>query len=184
MSAFSVLPAMASYHTDTTPEAAPSQGAGMGMTGATADANIVELAAGNESFNTLVQAVEASGLTNTLAQEGPYTVFAPTDEAFAELPDGALEFLLRPENQGLLQQVLTYHVVPGEVTSNQLSTGSVDTLGGGVSILLDDGRVIVNDGSVIQADLQASNGVVHAVNRVLLPTELRQALVSELNNAQ
>lgn len=178
VSAFATLPAMAHNHTGTSPEATTT------TTGVTANGNIVELASGNESFSTLVQAVQEAGLADTLSGTGPYTVFAPTDEAFADLPDGALEFLLQPENRSLLQQVLAYHVVPGEVTSNQLSTGPVSTLGGGVAIRVDEDRVVVNDGSVVEADIQASNGVIHAVNRVLLPRELRQNLISQLNGQQ
>ncbi|MBE9077888.1 fasciclin domain-containing protein [Romeria aff. gracilis LEGE 07310] len=142
--------------------------------------SIVEVASGNDSFDTLVQAVQAADLAGTLSGPGPYTVFAPTDEAFAELPDGALAFLLQPENKALLQQVLTYHVVPGEVMASDLSTGSIDALGGGLAIRVAPDRVIVNNGSVVQADVQASNGVIHAVNRVLLPSALRAQLVSAL----
>ncbi|WP_414542496.1 fasciclin domain-containing protein [Nostoc sp. CCY0012] len=178
ISVFSSLPAIADNHSS------PSPGAATTTTGASANANIVDLAASNESFSTLVQAVQEAGLADTLSGSGPYTVFAPTNEAFADLPDGALEFLLQPENRSLLQQVLTYHVVPGSVTSDQLSTGPVSTLGGGVAIRVAPDRVIVNDGSVVQPDIQASNGVVHGVNRVLLPRELRQALISQLNGQQ
>ncbi len=178
ISVFSQLPAIAHNHGGSS-TAAPAT-----TTSTAANGSIVDLAANNESFSTLVQAVQEAGLADTLSRQGPYTVFAPTNEAFAELPDGALELLLQPENRGLLQQVLTYHVVPGTVTSNQLSTGSVNTLGGGVAIRVDEDRVIVNDGSVVQADIQASNGVVHAVNRVLLPRELRQTLISQLNGQQ
>jgi uncharacterized surface protein with fasciclin (FAS1) repeats len=178
ISVFSSLPAIAHNHSS------PSPGAATTTTGTSANANIVDLAASNESFSTLAQAVQEAGLADTLSGSGPYTVFAPTNEAFADLPDGALEFLLQPENRSLLQQVLAYHVVPGAVTSDQLSTGPVSTLGGGVAIRVDADRVIVNDGSVVQPDIQASNGVVHGVNRVLLPSELRQALTSQLNGQQ
>jgi uncharacterized surface protein with fasciclin (FAS1) repeats len=159
---FSSLPAMAHNHTDSTSEAVTT----------------------TTGFSTLAQAVQEAGLANTLSGSGPYTVFAPTNEAFADLPDGALEFLLQPENRSLLQQVLAYHVVPGEVTSNQLSTGPVSTLGGGVAVRVAEDRVIVNDGSVVQPDIQASNGVIHAINRVLLPRELRETLISQLNAQQ
>ena len=142
--------------------------------------DIVGVASGSDSFNTLVQAVQAAGLVDTLSQGGPYTVFAPTDEAFAQLPSGALEFLLMPENQDILKQVLTYHVVPGEVTSGELQTGSVNALGGGLAIRVDPNRVIVNNASVVNANIEASNGVIHAVNRVLMPAELRARLVSQL----
>jgi uncharacterized surface protein with fasciclin (FAS1) repeats len=175
ISTFAQVPAIAHNHSGST--AAPA-------TTASANGTVVDLAANNDSFSTLAQAVRAAGLEQALSAPGPYTVFAPTDEAFAELPDGALELLLEPENRGLLQQVLTYHVVPGRVTSDQLSTGSVDTLGGGVAIRLEEDRVIVNDGSVVEADITASNGVVHAVNRVLIPRELRETLISQLNGQQ
>jgi uncharacterized surface protein with fasciclin (FAS1) repeats len=134
------------------------------------------------SFNTLAQAVAAADVAPLLRNAGgPVTIFAPTDAAFAELPDGALEFLLRPENRNLLRQVLAYHVVPGEFTSSQLQTGAISTLNGGIAVRVTPERIVVNDGSVIRADIQASNGVVHAVNRVLLPPQIRQQLVTALN---
>lgn len=148
--------------------------------GDTSSMSIVEVASGSDSFNTLVQAVQAAGLRDTLSGEGPYTVFAPTDDAFAQLPDGALEYLLQPENQDLLAQVLTYHVVEGSVTSDQLSTGGVETLGGGIAIAVLDSGIVVNNASVVTPDIQASNGVIHAVNRVLLPETLQQQLASSL----
>lgn len=141
---------------------------------------IADVAASNESFSTLEQALGAANLTSTLAGTGPYTVFAPTDEAFNQLPEGALEFLLQPENEDLLSQVLTYHVVSGEVTSDQLSTGVVDSLGGGLSVGVFDSGVVINNASVIDADVQASNGVVHVVNRVLIPEPLQQKLAAQL----
>ncbi|MFW6358832.1 MAG: fasciclin domain-containing protein [Chroococcales cyanobacterium] len=142
--------------------------------------NIVEVASSSDSFNTLVQAAQAAGLADTLASEGPYTVFAPTDEAFSQLPDGAIEFLTRPENEDLLREVLTYHVVSGEVTASELSTGKVEALGGGLAVRVTEDRVIVNDASVVNANIQASNGIIHAVNRVLMPRELRNQLVAAL----
>ncbi|MBD1998225.1 fasciclin domain-containing protein [Leptolyngbya sp. FACHB-541] len=134
------------------------------------------------SFNTLAQAVAAADVAPLLQNAGgPVTIFAPTDTAFAALPDGALEFLLRPENRNLLRQVLAYHVVPGEFTSSQLQTGAISTLNGGIAVRVTPERIVVNDGSVIRADIQASNGVVHAVNRVLLPPQIRQQLTTALN---
>lgn len=190
-SAFISIPAMADMHltqnstnsTESSPGSTPT-GAGNMMNNPSvgnSEANLVELASNNPQFSTLVKAVQAAGLEDTLAQQGPYTVFAPTNEAFAALPDGALELLLQPENKELLRQVLTYHVVPGEVTSNQIATGPVNTLGGGVAVRVAENRVIVNNASVVQPDIQASNGVIHSVNRVLLPQELREQLVSQLN---
>ncbi|HEY9737501.1 MAG TPA: fasciclin domain-containing protein [Trichocoleus sp.] len=149
-------------------------------TTATTDQTIVELADTNDSFNTLTQAIQYAGLTDTLSGDGPYTVFAPTDAAFAELPEGAIEFLFQPENRNLLRQVLTYHVASGEITSSDITTGLVRTLGGGLAVRVAPDRVIVNNASVVQPDVQASNGVIHAVNRVLLPPNLQQALANEL----
>ena len=146
----------------------------------TSTGTIVDVASSSDSFTTLVQAVQAADLGATLSGSGPYTVFAPTDEAFAQLPDGALEFLLQPENKDLLKQVLTYHVVSGEVTSDQLSTGGVSGLGGGLAIGVYDSGVVVNNASVTQADIPASNGVIHQVNRVLVPEALQQQLATRL----
>ncbi|MEB3212165.1 MAG: fasciclin domain-containing protein [Leptolyngbyaceae bacterium] len=177
MSSLAVAPALADNHLDSSTDATQTQ---MDMGQTEASMTIVDVASGNESFNTLVQAVQQAGLAETLMGEGPYTVFAPTDEAFSQLPDGALDYLLQPENRDLLQQVLTYHVVSGEVTSNQIATGPVEALGGGLAVRTTSDGVIVNNASVVNADIQASNGVIHAVNRVLLPETLQQALASRL----
>ncbi|WP_107666325.1 fasciclin domain-containing protein [Cyanothece sp. BG0011] len=146
--------------------------------------NLVGVATNSNQFNTLVKAIEAAGLKDTLAQGGPYTIFAPTDEAFNELPDGALNYLLQPENQDVLKEVLTYHVVSTEVTASELSTGTVNTLGGGVSVLTHSEQVIVNNASVVNPNIEADNGVIHAINRVLMPRELRERLVSKLQAQQ
>ncbi len=167
--------------TTPTPEATPTPTAAPGTT---ATGNVVEVAQGTGSFNTLAQAVQAAGLADKLST-GEYTVFAPTDTAFTtSLPPGAVEFLLQPENRELLREVLTYHVVPRELTASQLRTGSVKTLGGGVAVRVTPQRVIVNNASVVQPNIQASNGVIHAVNRVLLPRELRKDIASKLEEAQ
>jgi uncharacterized surface protein with fasciclin (FAS1) repeats len=137
---------------------------------------IVEVAAGNESFSTLVQAIEAAGLAETLSAEGPYTVFAPTNEAFEALPEGTLDQLLQPENQETLTQVLTYHVVPQELPAAEVVSGDVDTVAGPpLTVNVDDatGNVTVNEAMVIQADVQASNGVIHAIDQVLLPPDVQ-----------
>jgi uncharacterized surface protein with fasciclin (FAS1) repeats len=137
---------------------------------------IVEVAAGDETFSTLVQAVEAAGLADTLAAEGPYTVFAPTNEAFEALPEGTVEQLLQPENQEALTQLLTYHVLPQEVPAAEVVSGDVDTVAGPpVSVNVDDatGNVSVNEATVVQADVQASNGVIHAIDQVLLPPDVQ-----------
>ncbi|WP_416675309.1 fasciclin domain-containing protein [Egbenema bharatensis] len=142
---------------------------------------LLQQASAAGSFTTLAQAVEAAEIGDALQGTGEsYTILAPTDEAFAELPEGALEQLLQPENQGLLRQVLAYHVIPAEVMSDDISTGRVETLGGGIAVQVAEDRIIVNDGSVIQADVQAANGVVHVINRVLMPSELRQQIADLL----
>ncbi len=148
---------------------------------ATEAGNIVEVASGSENFNTLVQAIQAAGLGDTLSDSSAsYTVFAPTDEAFSQLPDGTLEYLLQPENQEILQQVLSYHVLPEKVTSEEISGGSVDSLAGGLATAVTDRGVVINNASVIDPDIQASNGVIHGINRVLLPADLQSTLASEL----
>jgi uncharacterized surface protein with fasciclin (FAS1) repeats len=145
--------------------------------------DIIAIATSNERFSTLVQAVQAADLVETLRGEGPFTVFAPTNEAFGMLPDGIVEFLLQPENKDLLSDVLTYHVVPGNVTSNQLDTGIVESLNGGIAVAVTSRSVVVNNASVIQADISASNGVVHVINRVLLPEGLAEEIGSRMNES-
>lgn len=131
---------------------------------------IVDIAADNEDFSTLVEAIEAAGLEEVLASDGPFTVFAPTNEAFEALPEGALDALLLPENQDVLVQVLTYHVVPAAVLSDELESGDVPTVEGStVMIEVTDDGVMVNEAMVTEADIEASNGVLHAIDQVLLP---------------
>ncbi len=147
----------------------------------TANENLLQVAQSSGTFTTLAQAVEAAGLADTLSR-GSYTIFAPTDQAFSSsLPQGALQLLLEPQNKGLLRQVLSYHVVPGRVTASRLKSGSVKTLGGGTVTVRKNGqKVIVNDASVTQANIKASNGVIHAINRVLLPSNLRKTIATKL----
>ena len=131
---------------------------------------IVDTAVGAGSFSTLVAAVQAAGLVDTLKGEGPFTVFAPTDEAFAALPAGTVEDLLKPENKDQLIAVLTYHVVPGKVMSTDLSEGLMagTVQGQDVTITLADGAKV--DGATIStADIVASNGVIHVIDSVILP---------------
>ena len=137
---------------------------------ASAEKTIVEIAAGDSTFSTLVAAVTAADLADTLGSEGPFTVFAPTDEAFAALPEGTVETLLKPENKDQLVSILTYHVVPGEVMSTDLSDDMKATTvqGGEITIDLDNG-VMVNDATVVAADIDASNGVIHVIDKVILP---------------
>jgi uncharacterized surface protein with fasciclin (FAS1) repeats len=166
-----------------TPGVTPPTRTVPGQPGATTG-SIVEVASTSSSFNTLVQAVEAAGLADTLSQ-GTYTVLAPTDQAFnTSLPAGTVEFLLEPENRDLLRRVLTYHVIPGEVTAKEFRTGGVKTLGGGVAVRTTGERVIVNNASVVQPNIQATNGIIHAVNRVLLPAQLRKQIASKLQSRQ
>ena len=130
---------------------------------------IVDVASSTEGFSTLVAAVSAAGLVDTLNGEGPFTVFAPTDEAFAALPAGVLDALLLPENKDVLTQILTYHVVSGQVMAADVTDGEVATVEGqSVTLSTADG-VTVNGAKVIQADVVTSNGVIHAIDAVLLP---------------
>ncbi len=134
--------------------------------------NIVAVAEANGSFKTLTKALKAAGLTETLQGKGPFTVFAPTDAAFAELPQDALKDLMKPENKEVLVKILTYHVVQGQVLSTDLKAGEVKSVQGGpISVKL-DGGVTVNDAKVLQPDVKASNGVIHVINKVILPPDL------------
>lgn len=133
--------------------------------------DIVDTAVGAGSFTTLVAAVQAAGLEETLRGEGPYTVFAPTDEAFAALPEGTVESLLKPENKEQLVAILTYHVVPGKVTSADVvkvkEAKSVN--GKGIPIAVNDGKVKVDNATVVTPDVMASNGVIHVIDAVIIP---------------
>lgn len=135
------------------------------------DNDIVSIALGNENFSTLVTALQAAGLVETLQGDGPFTVFAPTNAAFEALPEGTLESLLMEENRDQLIQVLTYHVVPGKVMSGDLSDGMMpETVEGStVEISISDYGVKVDDASVVTADIEASNGVIHVIDAVILP---------------
>ena len=132
--------------------------------------DIVDTAVEAGSFSTLVAAVEAAGLVDTLKGDGPFTVFAPTDEAFAALPEGTVETLLKPENIEQLTAILTYHVVPGKVMSGDLSDDMMATTVQGSDIMIDlDNGVMVNEASVVTADISTSNGVIHVIDKVILP---------------
>lgn len=142
----------------------------LALTQAASAADIVDTAVAGK-FNTLVTAVKAAGLVDTLKGPGPFTVFAPTDAAFAKLPAGTVENLLKPENRAKLQSILTYHVVPGKVMSGEVvKLDSAKTVEGrSVSIKTMDGMVMVNGAHVTQADIMASNGVIHVIDTVILP---------------
>jgi len=134
--------------------------------------DIVDTAVGAGNFTTLVAAVEAAGLVETLKGEGPFTVFAPTDAAFAALPAGTVEDLLKPENKDKLTAILTYHVVPGKVMSTDLTEGqkAATVQGGEVTITLEGGAK-VNGAVISTADIEATNGVIHVIDSVILPPE-------------
>ncbi len=142
---------------------------------ADAPGTIVDIAAGAPDFSTLVAAAQAAGLVDTLNGEGPFTVFAPTDEAFAALPEGLVDALLLPENKDVLTKILTYHVVPGTVMAADIADGDVATVEGqNVTLSTADG-VTVNGATVVQADIVASNGVVHVIDAVIVPPDVDPA---------
>lgn len=132
---------------------------------------ISALAGETEALSTLAAAIEAAGLVETLAGDGPFTVFAPTNAAFDALPEGTLESLLLPENRDLLVQILTYHVVPGKVMSGDLEDGmQAETVeGSSVTINVNGYGVSVDGASVVEADIEASNGVIHVIDSVIIP---------------
>ncbi|WP_420569200.1 fasciclin domain-containing protein [Thalassovita sp.] len=153
-------------------------GLALALTGTTAMADghgskmdIVDTAVSAGSFTTLVAAVQAAGLVETLKGDGPFTVFAPTDDAFAALPAGTVETLLKPENRDQLVAVLTYHVVPGKVMASDLSGKklSVETVNGQSVQISAFSGVSVDNAKVVQADIDASNGVIHVIDAVILP---------------
>ena len=145
--------------------------------------DIVDIALGSKDHTTLVAAVKAAGLVETLKSDGPFTVFAPTNDAFAKLPEGTVETLLKPENKGQLTSILTYHVVPGNLDANSVvgaiksggGTASVKTVSGGtLQAMIVDGKVMLKDengntSTVIATDLKGSNGVIHVIDTVVLP---------------
>jgi len=132
--------------------------------------DIVAVAAGAGSFNTLVAAVKAAGLVETLQGAGPFTVFAPTDEAFAKLPKGTVEDLLKPENKEKLVAILTYHVVAGKVMAADVKTMKAKTVNGrSLDVKVTDGTVTVDNAKVVKTDVAASNGVIHVIDTVVLP---------------
>jgi transforming growth factor-beta-induced protein len=133
--------------------------------------DIVDTAIAAGSFKTLVAALQAAGLVDTLKSQGPFTVFAPTDAAFAKLPPGTVEDLLKPENKQKLISILTYHVVPGKVQASQVTKmNSAKTVNGeSLTIKVDDGTVMVDNAKVTKTDILCSNGVIHVIDSVMLP---------------
>ena len=154
---------------------APETTAAPETTVAPATKNIVEVAVGNPDFSTLVTAVKAAGLVETLSGEGPFTVFAPTDAAFAKLPADTLASLLKPENKDQLAGILTYHVVGAKVMAADVKPGAVKTVNGAeFTVSVEGSDVIITDGQgnkskVVATDVAASNGVIHVIDTVLLP---------------
>jgi uncharacterized surface protein with fasciclin (FAS1) repeats len=139
------------------------------MTTATSN-DIVAVASSAGSFNTLVAAVKAAGLVETLQGPGPFTVFAPTDEAFAKLPKGTVETLLKPENKAKLVSVLTYHVLAGKVMASDVKTMKAKTVNGqSLTVTVSSGAVTVDNAKVIKTDVMAENGVIHVIDTVVLP---------------
>ncbi len=135
--------------------------------------DIVDTAVGAGQFKTLATALKAADLIETLKGPGPFTVFAPTDEAFAKLPAGTVESLLKPENKAKLTAILTYHVVPGAVKAEQVTKlDEVKTVNGEmVKVSTEDGKVMINDATVVTTDIPASNGVIHVIDKVILPPQ-------------
>ena len=133
--------------------------------------DIVDTAVAAGSFNTLATALKAAGLVETLKGKGPFTVFAPTDAAFAKLPAGTVEDLLKPENKDKLVSILTYHVVSGSVSAAQVTkmTSAKTVEGQSVKISMKDGGVMIDNANVVKADVWASNGVIHVIDSVILP---------------
>lgn len=164
----SALGCAASTPAPSSPAVASSSGGAQ----AQAAGDIIATARGAGSFRTLLAAVDAAGLTATLQGAGPFTVFAPTDAAFAALPAGTVETLLRPENRARLSAVLTYHVVSGNVSAAQVTTMTTATSvqGAPIAIAVENGHVMLNhSATVTTADVRASNGVIHVIDRVILP---------------
>ncbi|MGB3617982.1 MAG: fasciclin domain-containing protein [Catalinimonas sp.] len=139
-----------------------------------ADKDIVTLAMEQENLSTLVAAVKAAGLVETLQGDGPFTVFAPTNDAFAALPEGTVESLLKPENKEKLKSILTYHVVSGKVMSTDLSDGMNAATVNGADVMVNttDGVKLNDNASVVTADVEASNGVVHIIDAVIMPPSM------------
>lgn len=141
--------------------------------GDTSNKDIVDIVAGDQRFKTLGAAIEAADLTGTLKSEGPFTVFAPTDEAFAKLPAGTLDNLLKPENKGTLADILKYHVAPGKLTAADVTNlaGQQITMANGdkAKIEVKDGSVFIDGAKVIVTDIMAKNGIIHVIDTVILP---------------
>ena len=146
------------------PTAAPTPQAG---------GTIVEVAAANPVLKNMTAAIQAGGLTATLEGQGPFTVFAPTDQAFSTVPAATRQQLLQPQNRKTLTRILSYHVVPGDLSSSQLNPGAVKTLEGQTLTIQTGSQVTVNNAKVTQPDIQASNGVIHVIDRIIVPPDVK-----------
>lgn len=165
-------PGATTLPTEPTPGATPGTTTPPAGQAEAADNHVVDVVANNPSLKTLASAIDETDANEVLELQGPYTIFAPSDEAFAALPAETRQKLLQPENRPQLAQILFYHVVPGQVSASQLQSGDVKTVeGANVNVQVDQtaNSVRVNDANVTQADIPASNGVVHIVDRVILP---------------
>ena len=173
IAAFALLGAACSGETaPVTPAPAPLAEAPAPAPVPVAAKDIVDTAIAAGSFNTLVAAVQAAGLETTLRGPGPFTVFAPTDAAFAALPAGTVEDLLKPENKAKLVAILTYHVLPSEVMSSAIGMQTLEPAtveGANVKVVGSSTGVMVNDAKVVTADIDASNGVIHVIDKVIMP---------------
>ena len=143
--------------------------AGFALSSQAGDKDIVDVAASNKDFSTLVAAVKAAGLVDTLKGDGPFTVFAPTNEAFAKLPKGTVESLLKPENKAKLVKILTYHVLSGKVMAKDVKAGKVKTVEGSEMTITTEGGVMVDKAKVTATDIAAKNGVIHVIDTVIMP---------------
>lgn len=182
-----VTPALADDHTAVETDAEASEiEAEDSLAQVEAESSIAEIVAGVEEFSTLEAALEAADLVEALSGDGPFTVFAPTNDAFAALPDGVVDALLLPENQDLLTDVLTYHVIPDEVASDELETGSVPALNGDdLNFTIDNDMALVNDIPIVAVDIPATNGLVHVIqDGVLVPESVATELESRLAEAE
>ena len=143
----------------------------LALPGRASDKDIVDTAVAAGSFKTLAAALQAAGLVETLKGDGPFTVFAPTDAAFAKLPAGTVETLLKPENRDKLKAILTYHVVPGKVTAAEVTKlkAAKTVQGSEVKIAVSGGKVMVDNANVVKTDIAASNGVIHVIDTVIMP---------------
>ena len=177
VAAFAILLAACSGGDDDPAAAAGTNSSATGATGSadTGSMTITDIVADSSDFSTLLTAVGEAGLAESLSGDGPFTVFAPTDEAFAALPEGTLDALLKPANRDQLAAILTYHVVPAEVMAADVTPGEVTTVNGATFMVsTDGGSVVLTDGegngaTVTQTDIVASNGVIHVIDSVLLP---------------